>query len=145
MRAWSIVRFPRLSVIPSSPAVVRIRAVFFFVFAGFSLYSREAGSKSGNVSSLIFSVAPRGDDTSASAKSIPKPSTPVCVIFSFCNLSNLEKGIKKYHWKWDNGLIIPNFGCVYSRDKNLGKDLLNIAKKYKLKEKKSETKVKLTE
>ncbi len=49
------------------------------------------------------------------------------------NLSNLEKGIKKYHWKWDDGLIIPNFGCVYSRDKNLGKDLLNIAKKYKLK------------
>lgn len=40
---------------------------------------------------------------------------------------------KKYSWILDDMLIIPNFGCVYSRDKNLGKDLLNIALKNNLK------------
>jgi len=43
------------------------------------------------------------------------------------NLNLIESQIHHYHWKWDDGLVIPNFGCVYSRDKNLGKDLIKIA------------------
>ena len=43
------------------------------------------------------------------------------------NLSTLESQIQNYHWKWKEGLIIPNFGCVYSRDKNLGEELIKIA------------------
>ena len=44
------------------------------------------------------------------------------------SLSTLESQIQHYHWKWNDGLVIPNFGCVYSRDKNLGKDLLKITR-----------------
>ena len=43
------------------------------------------------------------------------------------NLDLIESHIQHYHWKWDDGLVIPNFGCVYSRNKNLGKDLIKIS------------------
>lgn len=48
-------------------------------------------------------------------------------------LSTLEDQIQLYHWKWKDGLVIPNFGCVYSRDVNLGADLIEIAKKNNIK------------
>ena len=41
--------------------------------------------------------------------------------------------VPKYHWKFEDSFIIPNFGCVYSRDKNYGNDLIKIAKKYNIK------------
>ena len=49
------------------------------------------------------------------------------------NLSTLESQIQHYHWKWDEALVIPNFGCVYSRDKNFGADLIKIAKENNIK------------
>ena len=49
------------------------------------------------------------------------------------NLSTLEREIQHYHWKWDDALVIPNFGCVYSRDENFGADLIKIAKENNIK------------
>ena len=49
------------------------------------------------------------------------------------DLSTLESQIQHYHWVWQDALIIPNFGCVYSRDINLGKDLLKIVKENDIK------------
>lgn len=49
------------------------------------------------------------------------------------NLSTLENQIQHYHWKWGDGLVIPNFGCVYSRDKNFGADLLKITRENDIK------------
>ena len=49
------------------------------------------------------------------------------------NLSTIESQIQYYHWKWEDGLVIPNFGCVYSRDKNFGADLIKIAKENNIK------------
>ena len=49
------------------------------------------------------------------------------------NLSTLENQIQHYHWKWDEALVIPNFGCVYSRDKNFGADLIKIAQENDIK------------
>ena len=48
-------------------------------------------------------------------------------------LSTLENQIQHYHWKWDDALVIPNFGCVYSRDENFGADLIKIAKENNIK------------
>ena len=48
-------------------------------------------------------------------------------------LSTLENQIPHYHWKWGEGLIIPNFGCVYSRDKNFGADLIKIVEENNIK------------
>jgi hypothetical protein len=33
----------------------------------------------------------------------------------------------KWNWKWENGLVSPNFGFVYSRDITLGEKLIKIA------------------
>ena len=49
------------------------------------------------------------------------------------SLSTIENQIQHYHWKWGEGLIIPNFGCVYSRDQNFGADLIKIAKENNIK------------
>ena len=49
------------------------------------------------------------------------------------DLSTLESQIQHYHWVWQDALIIPNFGCVYSRNKDLGKDLLKIVKENDIK------------
>jgi len=48
-------------------------------------------------------------------------------------LSTLENQIPHYHWKWGEGLIIPNFGCVYSRDENFGADLIKIVEENNIK------------
>ena len=48
-------------------------------------------------------------------------------------LSTLENQIPYYHWKWNDALVIPNFGCVYSRDKNFGADLIKIAQENNIK------------
>lgn len=46
----------------------------------------------------------------------------------------IEKELVKYNWKYKKDtLITPNFGFVYSRDKEFGNDLLDIALEYKLK------------
>ena len=42
-------------------------------------------------------------------------------------LDLLEEGFKKYGWKWKEGIVAPNFGFVYCRDKSFGKNLVNIA------------------
>lgn len=47
-------------------------------------------------------------------------------------LSLLEKGFHKYGWKWEEGIVAPNFGFVYCRDKSFGKKLVDIALKNKL-------------
>lgn len=39
----------------------------------------------------------------------------------------MEKGFHKYGWKWEEGIVAPNFGFVYCRDKSLGKKLVDIA------------------
>jgi len=49
------------------------------------------------------------------------------------DLSTLESQIQHYHWVWQDALIIPNFGCVYSRNKDLGKDLLKIVEENDIK------------
>ena len=49
------------------------------------------------------------------------------------NLESIALEIPKYHWKWNDNLIVPNFGCVYSRDINLGEDLIKIAKENNIK------------
>ena len=49
------------------------------------------------------------------------------------NLELIDYEVPKYHWKFEDSFIIPNFGCVYSRDKNYGNDLIKIAKKYNIK------------
>jgi hypothetical protein len=49
------------------------------------------------------------------------------------NLESIALEIPKYHWEWNENLIIPNFGCVYSRDINLGEDLIKIAKENNIK------------
>jgi len=60
-------------------------------------------------------------------EAIPKdhPSN-IKLISKFLDLVELE--IPKYNWPWDEGLVIPNFGCVYSSNINLGSDLIKIAK-----------------
>jgi hypothetical protein len=45
----------------------------------------------------------------------------------------VDEYIKKYNWKYNNMLVIPNFGFFYSRDITIGESLLNIAIEYKLK------------
>lgn len=47
-------------------------------------------------------------------------------------LTELEKGFKKYGWEWEEGIVAPNFGFVYCRDKTFGKKLVDIAKKHNL-------------
>ena len=42
-------------------------------------------------------------------------------------LEKLEEGFHKYGWEWEEGLVAPNFGWVYCRDKKLGNELLKIA------------------
>ena len=44
----------------------------------------------------------------------------------------LQEGFRKYGWEWEDGLIAPNFGFVYCRDKSFAKKLINIAIKEKL-------------
>jgi len=44
-------------------------------------------------------------------------------------IDTLTNTIPKYSWKMDNMYISPNFCFVYSRDKSLGKELLNITLK----------------
>ena len=44
----------------------------------------------------------------------------------YTTIDNLDKELPKYSWEWNDGLIIPNFGCVYSRDINFGKELIKI-------------------
>jgi len=40
----------------------------------------------------------------------------------------IESNLKKYSWKFNESILAtPNFSFVYSRNKNLGKDLINIA------------------
>ena len=43
------------------------------------------------------------------------------------HLRIITKGFLKWHWKWENGLVSPNFGFVYSRDITLGEKLIKIA------------------
>mgnify|MGYP003670731484 FL=1 len=38
----------------------------------------------------------------------------------------LEREFKKYSWNFKEGKISPNFGCVYTSNKNLGKDLIKL-------------------
>ena len=44
-------------------------------------------------------------------------------------LELLEEGFKKYGWEWEDGIVAPNFGFVYCRDKSFGEKLVNIALK----------------
>lgn len=39
----------------------------------------------------------------------------------------MEDHFVKYSWELGDGLVTPNFGCVYSRDVNFAKDLIRIA------------------
>ena len=39
----------------------------------------------------------------------------------------IVKDINKYTWEWNDGLVLPNFSNVYTRRKNFGKELLQIA------------------
>jgi|TARA_B110000908_G_C10217821_1_gene433687 hypothetical protein len=41
-------------------------------------------------------------------------------------LTLLEEGFHKYGWEWEEGIVAPNFGFVYCRDKSFGKKLLDI-------------------
>lgn len=43
------------------------------------------------------------------------------------HLRIITKGFLKWHWKWENGLVSPNFGFVYSSDVTLGEKLTKIA------------------
>lgn len=45
----------------------------------------------------------------------------------------MDKSLKKYSWEKDDMLIIPNFGFFYSRDKTIGKKLVQITNEYNLK------------
>jgi len=45
----------------------------------------------------------------------------------------VDETVRLYNWKKDDMLVIPNFGFFYSRDKNIGKILTDIAIKHKLK------------
>lgn len=47
-------------------------------------------------------------------------------------LEDLEVGINKYGWEWEEGVIAPNFGFVYCRDKSFGKKLVDIALEHNL-------------
>lgn len=38
-----------------------------------------------------------------------------------------DEGFKKYSWKKDNMLISPNFGCFYTRNKTIGREMVDIA------------------
>lgn len=38
-----------------------------------------------------------------------------------------DEGFRKYSWKKDNMLISPNFGCFYTRNKSIGKEMVKIA------------------
>jgi len=39
----------------------------------------------------------------------------------------MEEHFSKYNWKLGDGLVTPNFGCVYSRYKTFGEELIQIA------------------
>ena len=45
----------------------------------------------------------------------------------------LQEGFKKYGWEWEEGLVAPNFGFVYCRDKSFAKKLIDLAIKEDLK------------
>ncbi len=47
-------------------------------------------------------------------------------------LEDLEVGMNKYGWEWEEGVIAPNFGFVYCRDKSFGKKLVDIALEHDL-------------
>ena len=47
-------------------------------------------------------------------------------------LEDLEVGMNKYGWEWEEGVIAPNFGFVYCRDKSFGKKLVDIALEHNL-------------
>ena len=47
-------------------------------------------------------------------------------------LEDLEAGINKYGWEWEEGVVAPNFGFVYCRDKSFGKKLVDIALEHDL-------------
>ena len=40
--------------------------------------------------------------------------------------------MNKYGWEWEEGVIAPNFGFVYCRDKSFGKKLVDIALEHNL-------------
>jgi hypothetical protein len=44
----------------------------------------------------------------------------------------MEDGFTEYSWKFEEGLISPNFGFFYTRDKSIGKKLLDITLENKL-------------
>lgn len=44
----------------------------------------------------------------------------------------MEINFNKYSWEFGDGLATPNFGAVYSRDKNFAEDLINISIKNNL-------------
>jgi len=46
---------------------------------------------------------------------------------------NADIFFKKYNWQFEDMLVLPNFGCFYSRDKSIGNKLLNIALENNLK------------
>lgn len=41
--------------------------------------------------------------------------------------SDMQVNFGKYSWTFGDGLATPNFGCVYSRDVNFAKDLIDIS------------------
>ena len=43
------------------------------------------------------------------------------------HLDIISRGFLKWHWKWEEGLISPNFGFFYSNDVTIGKKLIDIA------------------
>lgn len=45
----------------------------------------------------------------------------------------MERSFNKYSWKVEEGLVSPNFCCVYSRDKNFAKELIDISLKNDIK------------
>ena len=44
----------------------------------------------------------------------------------------LEREFKKYNWDFKEGLASPNFGCLYTSNRNLGRDLIDITVKNKI-------------
>lgn len=60
-------------------------------------------------------------------ESFPADSKDKMSFYSLC-----EKNFNKYSWEIDDYLVTPNFGFVYSRDINLGKNLIDISNKYNL-------------
>ena len=42
------------------------------------------------------------------------------------HLNIITRGFLKWNWEWEEGLISPNFGFVYSRDITLGEKLIKI-------------------